>query len=587
MRNDQLTRFATLDGSRADASNRTVPASLSSETPVLRGGGSEVLSHAAGAVDLTRAKDGLPLLLGHDRGAQIGIVERVALDKGRLVGVMRFGVSQRAQEVFADVQAGILKNVSVSYSIEERQPTDTGYIATRWTPHEASIVSVPADPHVGIGRSQPTEKTHPMNTLTAQTSSADVSAIRELVARSRLPDTFADQLVARGLSLNDSRTAVLDELARRDLASGGHMNMASAGGFGSASQGTGQRDMAVEALASRMRGASIPESNPYRHARIADIARESLERGGIRTTGLDPSHLIERAGMHSTSDFPLLLADASRKVLRAPYMAYQGGMKRAFKSSTARDFRAKQILMFGEAPKLLKVNEHGEFTHGTIAEAKESYMLRTYGRIFGITRQALINDDLNAFGTMAGRMGVAAAEFENTALAELLLSNPTMSDGLALFHASHNNLATGAGSVLQVSSLTAARKSMRLQKGLDGVTPIDAQPKYLIVPAALETTAEQILAGLQPTTVVEVNPFSGRLDLIVDPRLDGTSSTAWYLATDPNLIDTIEYSYLDSANGPEIMMEEGFSVDGMEFKVRLDFGAGVIDWRGLYRAVGA
>jgi hypothetical protein len=149
------------------------------------------------------------------------------------------------------------------------------------------------------------------------------------------------------------------------------------------------------------------------------------------------------------------------------------------------------------------------------------------------------------------------------------------------------NLATGASSALQLSSLATARKAMRLQKGLDGTTPIDATPKFLIVPAALELTAEQLLTQITPAVVGEVNPFAGKLDLIVEPRLDAVSATAWYLAADPALLDTIEYAYLDGEVGPQIFIEQGFEIDGMSMKCREDFGAGVLDWRGLYKAAGA
>jgi len=298
------------------------------------------------------------------------------------------------------------------------------------------------------------------------------------------------------------------------------------------------------------------------------------------------AQLVDR-GLHTTSDFPELLTGTGQRVLRLAYGALPSSMKRAFRASTAVDFRLKQRLQLGEAPELLKVNEHGEFTSGSMAEAKESYGLATYGRIFGISRQALVNDDLDGFGDMAARLGRAAAEFESQFLVTLITSNPAMGDGTALFHANHGNLGTGGGSALSVTALSTARQAMRLQKGLDKKTPIDATPKFLIVPAALETTAEQLLIQITPAQPASVNPFVGKLDSIVEPRLDVVSQTAWYLAADPALIDTIEYSYLDSTNGPEVFMQDGFEVDGLQFKVRLDFGAGALDWRGLWKSSGA
>jgi hypothetical protein len=103
----------------------------------------------------------------------------------------------------------------------------------------------------------------------------------------------------------------------------------------------------------------------------------------------------------------------------------------------------------------------------------------------------------------------------------------------------------------------------------------------------LETAAEKLLATIQPTHSADVNPFSGKLELVVDPRLDVVSPTAWYLATDPGLIDTLEYSYLETEAGPTITTREGFEVDGLQMRVRLDYGAAVLDWRGLYRSAGA
>ena len=128
---------------------------------------------------------------------------------------------------------------------------------------------------------------------------------------------------------------------------------------------------------------------------------------------------------------------------------------------------------------------------------------------------------------------------------------------------------------------------MRLQKGLDGKTPIDARPKFLIVPASLETGAEQMLKEIYAATVDSANPFSNSLELIVDPRLDSLSETAWYLFSDPSLLPVLEYAYLESEEGPQFATREGWEVDGIEFKVRLDLGAGILDHRGAYLNQGA
>jgi len=198
----------------------------------------------------------------------------------------------------------------------------------------------------------------------------------------------------------------------------------------------------------------------------------------------------------------------------------------------------------------------------------------------------LINDDLGAFVAMTGQFGRAAAEFEAQYLVTLLASNPVMADTKALFHTGHGNLA-GTGAAISIASLGTAKQAMRLQKGLDGTTPIDATPKHLIVPAALETIALQYLAQTTPNQSSLVNPFAGQLSLIVDPRLDALSATRWYLAADSATVEGLEHAYLQGQEGPYIEQRLGFEVDGVEMKCRLDFGAGFTDYRGWYSNPGA
>ena len=163
-----------------------------------------------------------------------------------------------------------------------------------------------------------------------------------------------------------------------------------------------------------------------------------------------------------------------------------------------------------------------------------------------------------------------------------------MAGGNALFHTTHKNLA-GTGAALDVASVGAARAAMALQTGLDKKTVLNIRPALLIVPAALELKAEQLVAqNLVPADSAKVVPQSIRtLSPISEPRLDAASATSWYLAASPNQIDTIEYAYLEGQQGAYIETRNGFDVDGVEIKCRLDFGAKAIDWRGLYKNPGA
>ena len=167
----QMSRFAVFQRESVDVEKRTVEVAFSSEEPVERWFGEEVLSHAAGAVDLSRLNDGGAVLFNHGWSDQIGVIERAWIDadkRGR--ALVRFGNGAKAAEKFQDVQDGILRHISVGYRVEDMvldnpdaDDEDYRYIVTRWMPYEISFVTVPADPTVGVGRSAEPFIENPVN----------------------------------------------------------------------------------------------------------------------------------------------------------------------------------------------------------------------------------------------------------------------------------------------------------------------------------------------------------------------------------------------------------------------------------------
>ncbi|MBK6386574.1 MAG: hypothetical protein IPF71_07025 [Rhodoferax sp.] len=125
---------------------------------------------------------------------------------------------------------------------------------------------------------------------------------------------------------------------------------------------------------------------------------------------------------------------------------------------------------------------------------------------------------------------------------------------------------------------------MRMQKGLAGLGFIDPQPKFLIVPVALETAAEQLIASLVDPTRTNATPnleFIRGLTLVADPRLDVNSVTAWYLSASPRQIEGILRAYLAGQPRPYLEENTEFKTDAISWKVRLDFAVGPQDYRGL------
>ncbi|HZX85530.1 MAG TPA: prohead protease/major capsid protein fusion protein, partial [Reyranella sp.] len=440
---------------------------------------------------------------------------------------------------------------------------------------------------------------------TAQPNATDVAVqaatqravdINEVCVRHNVSHLAAG-LIRGGQTVEQARAAVLDELAHRDAAAGGHRNVR----VETVRDETATRMAGIEqAILHRVAAGTQLDDNgrQYRGMSLLELGRDFLEANGVSTRGLDRLALATRMltfrapGYHTTSDFPSLFANVANKRLRNAYDENPGtyGIW-ARRAPNAPDFKNISVVQLSGAPELLQTNEHGEFKYGTMQDGAETYAVVTYGRIVALTRQAIINDDLRSFDRLVAAFGASARRLENRTVYSQLTANAALSDGTALFHADHNNLGTGAGSALQFSALASGRTAMRKQVGLQGEL-LNLAPSYLIVPAALEQTAYQLTSNqYTPATKNEINEFraGGRtaLEPVVEPLLDGTSATGWYLAAANSQVDTVEYAYLDGAEGPVIESEMGFEVDGVSYKCRLDFAAKAVDFRGLYKANGA
>ncbi len=619
----------------------------------------EILEVSDRAVDLTRLNAGAPALDSHSvwsSHSQVGVVERAWIEGKEGKATIRFpreGLDQAADRMFGLISDGIIRNVSVGYSIERVkvvEPAAKGEveqrIVERWTPLEVSFVTVPADPRAQVRAADQAsypveivdtrmqkEASMPESTTTVagdvpashETRQAPVAApaqpeptaarmpepaaapdaeaiatrareaerdrvstIYDLTGRLNLERGFAEDLVKRGVSVDESRRLILDQVASKsdETRTFPHVSIP----LGGRDERVTRRDAVANALLHRYSPTLFPledAARQYRGMALLELARESLGNAGVNTRGLSRDEVATRA-LHSTSDFPEILSAVTNKTLRQAYDAYPRTFALFCRQVLATDFKSMHRVQLGEAPQLLEVGESGEFKRGTLGESKESYKVKTYGRVVAITRQVLINDDLDAFTRIPAMYGNSIAQLESDVVWGIITANPAMADGNALFHATHKNLA-GTGAALDVASVGAARAAMALQTGLDKKTVLNIRPAFLIVPAALELKAEQLVAqNLVPADSAKVVPQSIRtLSPISEPRLDAASATSWYLAASPNQIDTIEYAYLEGQQGAYIETRNGFDVDGVEIKCRLDFGAKAIDWRGLYKNPGA
>lgn len=614
-----MTRRSADAPQSIDHKARTVRLVWSTGAPVQRmdyeGPFIERLSMQPRAVDLSRLI-GAPLLDSHQQKELrnvLGNVIDAGVEGGQAWAVVKFSERADVEPIWKDVAAGILRNVSAGYAVHEWEigtDAETGQrtkTAVNWTPLELSLVPIGADP-AATTRNNPLEidmstNANPVNqpagnttggnptttttvvttptvTTAANENRAQINAqIRDIGEIAQLDRAFADGQIDRGATVEEARAAAFLEMQKR---SNVHVQTQRITIGTSHDDPAVRRERLAEALAHRINPAVVKLSDaarPYAHFTFADIATEQMRARGETVTGLSRQEIITRA--MTTSDLPLVTQSSVNRIARQRYQIAQTPLKALGRQSRAVDFRSKTAVMIDGSLKPEQVNESGEYKSGKLLQGGETYAVKKYGKLFSVTLEALVNDDLGLLDRITVMMADGATALEADLLSQLILSNPAMSDTYGVFHANHGNLA-GAGTALDADNLSIGRQAIRNQTSPAGYL-LNLAPKFLTVGSALETDGEKVIASIQPTTTDDVNPFAGKLTLVVDSRITGNQ---FYLSADPAAIDGLEWSYLEGQEGPQIETRQGWEVDGMEFKCRHIFGAGWIDYRGWYKNPG-
>lgn len=410
--------------------------------------------------------------------------------------------------------------------------------------------------------------------------------IRKAVSTAGLDEAFAAELIEKDVKLDDARKLVLERMAEKNQVTKTNNHRVEVNDVDNKQL---RIEAATNALLHRSSGGTVElknESREYRGMSLIRMAESVLTTQNVSVKGLTQNEIAERA-LHHTSDFVEILANVANKTLRAGYESQPQTFEPFVRSVSVNDFKEISRTQLSDAPSLEKVNEAGEYKHGKMSEAAEKYRVETYGKIVGVTRQTLVNDDLDAFSRLPSLFGASAKDLETELIYKELASNPIMSDGNALFSAAHGNIAVGGDvGAIGVNTVAAGRLAMRLQKGLTEKL-IRVRPEYLLTPAALETAAEQFLGPIVPNNDGDVNPFKSKLGLVSEAELDAYSATAWYMMAMKQRIDMFEIARLTGQEGPTLSSKVGFEVDGVKFKVSYDFGVKAIDWRGMYLNPGA
>lgn len=403
-----------------------------------------------------------------------------------------------------------------------------------------------------------------------------------------------DLLLDSGVTVEQAQAKLLAKLAEGATPSAGPQ--APTGGNAVIYAGNGNL-VGDSVRASVLARAGLEErqaDNRYNFMSLRELARASLADRGIGVSTLDPMRMVGLAFTHTTSDFGIILLDVANRSMLAGWEEAGETFDRWTKKGTLSDFKTASRIGLGEFPALRQVREGAEYKYITIGERAEQIALATYGEIFSITRQVVINDDMNMLTDIPRKMGMAAKGTIGDLVYAVLTKNPALSDGKALFHADHKNYLTGADSALSLDSLSKAKTLMATQRtqveGNAKGRTLNIRPAFVLTPVALEDKAKQVInsesvPGADANSGI-VNPIRGFAEVIGEPRLDDDSATAFYLAAKQGS-DTIEVAYLDGNELPYMEQQQGFTVDGVATKVRIDAGVAPLDFRGLVKSKGA
>ena len=419
-----------------------------------------------------------------------------------------------------------------------------------------------------------------------------VTEIGSACRAAKMTAEFTNALIVEGVSLDVARARIIDAFAAKDPTPEPRTQVRTV-----VTGDAVDRFSNGAALALLMRAGLGGERNEFTGLTLRELARESLEVRNISTRGMLAMDMVGTAfvpraagGYLGTSDFANLLSNVAGKAMLKGYEEAEETFQKWTASGILTDFKPSLRVDSGLFDSLPEVADGAEYKYGTIGDRGESIQLATYGKMFAITRQTIINDDLGAFTRVPMKMGRSAIRTVGNLVYAVLTANAAMADGKALFHVDHKNLADTAAAP-STAAFDKMRTAMGTQKDVDKkAEALNINPAFVLVPKALQGAASAVIAGEYDSEKGDKrvpNTVRNFAEVVADGRLDAKSTTAWYGAANPNQTDTIEVAYLDGNSEPYLETKDGWNVDGVEMKVRIDAGVKALDFRGLYKNAGA
>lgn len=436
-------------------------------------------------------------------------------------------------------------------------------------------------------------------------------SIRNAVKLAEIDDSFADAFIADGIDAGEASKRALIEQGKKRKALGITAGPAQLDSFRAAVLDGMTARVAGEAALSQAGRKPVAGHAEFKHTRLIDLAKRCLAEEGTSVRHMDDRdvmrHAFAQPSTTRASDgqaylvsgtFANLLLDASNKALLKSFAdvptTYQAW---THQGESVDDFKNINRIRLGEVGNQPTVPENDEYKDMSLSDSKESYRVEKRGSLISLTWEAMKNDDLGGFTRLVQLQASAMKRTINRSVYQILFDNPTLSDGVAIFHSSSHgaNLVTSA---ISVTSLNTAYSAMMLQTGLNSDTILGIVPRTLVVAPGISGTAYQLVNSIaDPAAGGSAVGNSGnaniygpggprQLQVIVEPVLAGNDVDSWYLMADPMQVDTIEVTFLRGEESPVFEQESAFVRDAVSYKIRQTWGVKAIDYRGMYKSTG-
>lgn len=597
----------------------------------------------------------VPLLDSHNRSsiqAVIGSATGFTATNGSVVADVRFAETEDGERAMRLYEQGHLTDVSVGYTLDDVVEIEDGKkksiggrefvgpvrVVKRWSIKELSAVPIGADPQAKARaedeqpvndpaaepraeletkqeetRMEPTPNT-PVPAPVSAPPQVDIDGVKrdaiaaerkraaEIKARAALVgcDDVADDLINRGLSIEDANVALLDEVGKRAARTNVQTRIE-----GGPTDGEKFRAAAADALLMRYvagHGIKSPAAgaSEMRSVTFSALATECVRRMGVNPAWMSREEMFKTAlGRRSgviplvTGDFDAVLANVASKAMGIGFNNSPQTFRAWCRIGSLPNFLAAKRVILSDAPVPLQVNEAGEVKFGKMSDIGENITLVTYARRLGLTRPALINDDMGAFNTIFRAFGARYGALVNSLPYAVLIANAALSDTGTLFNTTavtttggHANQAA-AGGAPSSTTVSTAEAAMIEQVGPEGIK-LNIRPKFIMTGSANKVNSE-IVANSAALPVTEMssgtyNPYYNVLSPICDANITGTK---WYLAASPDQADTIEVAFLDGNEAPTLEERVSSDILGTEYWCYGDATAKALDFRGLYYNAGA